>query len=586
MKSIIYNKVKGVRKQIFHFSLFTFTLGMMLTSCDSFLDEHTPQATLSDEQVKSAENAEAMVVSAYAVFTSSEDINSSFSMWNFDVRSDDAYKGGNGTSDGDVFHQLEVQQGVLTTNWNINDMWVRLYNCLSRVNSAIALLNSSSYDMKSQRLAEMKFLRAYAHFLLKRLYKNIPFVVNENMSYDDYNTLSNTEYTNDQGWQLIIDDLMEAYNTLPATQTDKGRPTKASAAAFLARVYLYKAYRQDDAQSNQITSINKEDLEKVIEFTNPQLYSNYGLESDIHNNFRPEEQYENGKESLWAIQYSRNDGSTYGNLNWSNGLIPPNIPDVTDGGCDFYKPSQNLVNAYRTGADGLPLFDSFNQQDYDISTDNADPRLFLTVGIPGLPYMFNKNFMIEKTSIWSRSNGLYGHNISLKQNVDPALIGTYLIKGSFWATSMNRIVFRYAEVLLNRAEAYAQLGQTDQAVSLLNQLRTRAAGSTQMIASYPTTYGVKFYITNYRGSYSKDDVVKMVKMERRLELGMESERFFDLVRWGDAATVLNKYYAEEIDNCAIYSSAHFTANKDEYLPIPFSQISASNGHYTQNIGNW
>ena len=586
MKSIIYNKVKGVRKQIFHFSLFTFTLGMMLTSCDSFLDEHTPQATLSDEQVKSAENAEAMVVSAYAVFTSSEDINSSFSMWNFDVRSDDAYKGGNGTSDGDVFHQLEVQQGVLTTNWNINDMWVRLYNSLSRVNSAIALLNSSSYDMKPQRLAEMKFLRAYGHFLLKRLYKNIPFVVNENMSYDDYNTLSNTEYTNDQGWQLIIDDLMEAYNTLPATQTDKGRPTKASAAAFLARVYLYKAYRQDDAQSNQITSINKEDLEKVIEFTNPQLYSNYGLESDIHNNFRPEDQYENGKESLWAIQYSRNDGSTYGNLNWSNGLIPPNIPDVTDGGCDFYKPSQNLVNAYRTGADGLPLFDSFNQQDYDISTDNADPRLFLTVGIPGLPYMFNKNFMIEKTSIWSRSNGLYGHNISLKQNVDPALIGTYLIKGSFWATSMNRIVFRYAEVLLNRAEAYAQLGQTDQAVSLLNQLRTRAAGSTQMIASYPTTYGVKFYITNYRGSYSKDDVVKMVKMERRLELGMESERFFDLVRWGDAATVLNKYYAEEIDNCAIYSSAHFTANKDEYLPIPFSQISASNGHYTQNIGNW
>lgn len=119
-----------------------------LTSCDSFLDEHVPQATLSDEQVKTAENAEAMVVSAYAIFTTAEDINSSFSMWNFDVRSDDAYKGGSGTSDGDVFHQLEVQQGVLTTNWNINDMWVRLYNSLSRVNSAIALLNSSEFEMK------------------------------------------------------------------------------------------------------------------------------------------------------------------------------------------------------------------------------------------------------------------------------------------------------------------------------------------------------------------------------------------------------------------------------------------------------
>ena len=560
----------------------------LFTSCNDFLDEHKPQATLSDEQVKSPENAEAMAISAYAIFTSAEDINSSFSMWNFDVRSDDAYKGGNGTSDGDVFHQLEIQQGVLTTNWNINDMWVRLYNSLSRVNSAIALLKETddSYNMKTQRLAEMKFLRAYGHFLLKRLYKNIPFVINENLTYDEYNELSNTQYTNDEGWQLIIDDLMEAYNTLPEVQQEKGRPTRAAAAAFLAKVYLYKAYRQDDAKSNQVTSINQGDLEKVIEFTNPALYTNYGLEDDFHNNFRPEEEYENGIESIWAIQYSRNDGSTYGNLNWSYGLIPPNIPGATDGGCDFYKPSQNLVNAYRTGADGLPFLDSFNEKDYDMSADNADPRLFLTVGLPGLPYMFNRNYMMEETSIWSRSNGLYGYYVTLKQNVDPALIGSYLIKGSYWASSMNRIVFRYADVLLMRAEAYAQLGQSDQAINLVNQLRSRAATSTQMISSYPNTYGVKMYISNYRGSYSKDQAVKIVKMERRLEMGMESERFFDLVRWGDAATVLNKYFSEEISSCAIYSAAHFTANKDEYLPIPFSQISASNGHYTQNIGNW
>ena len=379
---------------------------------------------------------------------------------------------------------------------------------------------------------------------------------------------------------------MEAYNTLPETQADKGRPTKAAAAAFLAKVYLYKAYRQDNPESNQVTSINQQDLEKVIEFTNPSLYSNYGLEPDLHNNFRPEEQYENGIESLWAIQYSRNDGSTYGNLNWSYGLIPPNIPGATDGGCDFYKPSQNLVNAYRTGDNGQPLFDTFNAKDYNKDTDNADPRLFLTVGIPGLPYMFNKNYMMEETSIWSRSNGLYGYNVSLKQNVDPALIGTYLIKGSYWASSMHRIVFRYADVLLERAEAYAQLGHPNEAIQLVNRIRTRAASSTQMIKNYPGTYGVKIFIQNYAGSYSKEDAIKIVKMERRLEMGMECERFFDLVRWGEAASVINKYYSEEIDNCAIYSGAHFTANKDEYLPIPFNQISASNGHYTQNIGNW
>ncbi len=574
-------------KKIFNI-ICTISMVCGFASCSDFLDEHIPQGTLSEEQVKSTENAEAMVVSAYAIFTTAEDINSSFSMWNFDVRSDDAYKGGNGTSDGDVFHQLEIQQGVLTTNWNIRDMWERLYKCISRVNSAIALLNAcdDSFTMKQQRLAEMKFLRAYAHFLLKRLYKYIPYVVDENLSTEEYYTLSNRTYTNDEGWQVIINDLMEAYNTLPAVQADKGRPTKGAAAAFLAKAYLYKAYHQDDVNTNQVTSINQQDLEKVVEFTNPSLYSNYGLEADIHNNFRPEEQYENGVESIWAIQYSRNDGSTYGNLNWSFGLIPPNIPGTTDGGCDFYKPSQNIVNAFRTGADGLPLLDTFNDQDYNIATDNVDPRLFLTVGIPGLPYMFNKNYMMDKSETWSRSHGIYGYNVSLKQNVDPALIDQYLIKGSFWASSMNRIVFRYADVLLMRAEAYAQLGQTDQAMQLVNQLRTRAASSTQMTGNYQHQYGVKFYIANYKGSYTKEQAIKIVKMERRLELAMEYERFFDLVRWGDAATVLNKYFSEEISHCAIYSKAHFTSDKDEYLPIPFMAMSESKGHYTQNIGNW
>lgn len=561
-----------------------------LSSCDSFLEEQIPQGTLSDEQVKNPAYVDNMVTSAYAVFTTAEDINSSFSMWNYDVRSDDAYKGGSSTNDGDVFHQIEVGQGILPTNWNLNDMWVRIYNALSRVNTAIAVVEScdESYSLKGERLAEMKFLRAYAHFMAKRLYKNIPFVMRTDLTYDEYNTLSNREYTNDEGWALIARDLEEAYAVLPVKQADKGRPTKAACAAFLAKVYLYKAYRQDDASSNQVTSVDADDLKKVIQYTDPAIYAagGYGLEKDIHNNFRPEDQYENGCESLWAIQYSRNDGSTYGNLNWSYGLITPNIPDVTDGGCDFYKPSQNLVNAFRTDADGLPLIDTFNQKNYDKATDNADPRLFLTVGLTGLPYMFNKDFIMDQSSAWSRSGGLYGYNVTLKQNVDPALIGSYLIRGSFWASPMNRIVFRYADVILERAEAEAQLGNASEAVRLVNEIRTRAAGSTQMIADYPNRYGVKLYCKNYTGSYSKDEALRIVKMERRLELAMESERFFDLVRWGEASKVLNDYFAAEKERVTFLSDAVFTANKNEYLPIPHSQISSSNGHYTQNIGNW
>ena len=557
------------------------------TSCSDFLDDQKPQGVLDSDMVKDPSNVDNLVISAYAVFTTAEDINSSFSMWNFDVRSDDAYKGGNGTSDGDVFHQLEIEQGVLTTNWNINDMWVRLYNCISRVNSAISVLEttSDSYQLKAQRLGEMKFLRAYAHFLLKRLYKNIPFIMDANLKQEDYNTLSNTEFNNDEGWQQIINDVEYAYNVLPVKQTDKGRPSKAAAAAFLTKAYLYKAYRQDDAASNQVTSINREDLLKVIEYSNPDIYSagGFDLEPDFHNNFRPETQYENGVESIWAMQYSINDGTKYGNLNWSYGLIVPNIPGVTDGGCDFYKPSQNLVNAYRTDADGHPFIDTFNNKDYDLTQD-ADPRLFLTVGVTGLPYEFNSKYIMDASATWSRSNGLYGYYVTLKQNVDPDC--GYLVKGSWWGTPMNRIVFRYADVLLERAEAYAQLNETGEAIKLVNEIRKRAKQSTGMIANYPSDYGVKFNISTYNGSYSQEDALKIVKMERRLEMGMESERFFDLVRWGEAEKVLNKYFAEEANNCSIYGDAHFTADKNEYLPIPFSQVAASDGHYTQNIGGW
>jgi hypothetical protein len=553
-----------------------------------------PQATLTQDEVKKPEYIDNVLISAYAGLLSIEDMNSSFSLWNYDTRSDDAYVGGSNPSDGEPFHILEKHATVMTTDWPYNDIWNRFYKYLSRISLSLDMLAvaDQSNTVIQQRTAEMKFLRAYGHFQLKRLFKNIPFVNKLNMQEDDYNNLTNTEYTNDEGWQQIINDLEDAYAVLPVTQTDKGRPTKAACAAFLAKVYLYKAYRQDDANTNQVTSINDADLQKVVEYTAPALYANYGLENDLHNNFRPEEQYENGKESIWAIQYSKNDGTVYGNLNFSYRLIVPCIPKVHDAGCDFYKPSINLVNAYRTNSDGLPYLDNVpaTVTDYEVgSAQTVDPRLFETVGVPGTPYMFNPNFMMAKTNTWSRSGGMYGYYVSLKQNVDPALTDSYLfVCDNQWASSMNRIVFRYADVLLMRAEALAQLGQTTEAIALVNQVRSRAMAMTtnSVVANYPNKYGVHYAIGKYNGTYSKDETMKIVKMERRLELAMESERFFDLVRWGDAATVINRFYTTESEKMNFLSGSLFTANKNEYLPIPDDQMKAANGHYTQNCGQW
>jgi hypothetical protein len=578
-------KLLGAAFFVLHSSFFV--------SCSNFLDEQVPQATLTQDEVKKPEYIDNVLISAYAGLLSIEDMNSSFSLWNYDTRSDDAYVGGSNPSDGEPFHILEKHTTVMTTDWPYNDIWNRFYKYLSRISLSLDILAVADQENPTiqQRTAEMKFLRAYGHFQLKRLFKKIPFVNKLDMQEDDYNNLTNTEYSNDEGWQQIINDLEDAYAVLPAAQADKGRPTKAACAAFLAKVYLYKAYRQDDAGSNQVTGINDADLQKVVEYTAPGLYAGYGLENDLHNNFRPEEQYENGKESIWAIQYSKNDGTVYGNLNFSYRLIVPCIPKVHDAGCDFYKPSINLVNAYRTNSDGLPLFDApATAADYEVgSAQTVDPRLFVTVGVPGTPYMFNPNFMISKTNTWSRSGGMYGYFVSLKQNVDPSLTDNYLfVCDNQWASSMNRIVFRYADVLLMRAEALAQLGNTTEAISLVNQLRTRAMGMTSgsVVANYPNKYGVHYAIGKYSGSYSKEETMKIVKMERRLELAMESERFFDLVRWGDAASVINRFYTTEGEKMNFLSGSLFTANKNEYLPIPDDQMKAANGHYTQNCGQW
>ena len=566
--------------------------GMVFTACSSFLEEQVPQGTLTQDEVKDPKYIDNVIISAYAGLVTIEDMNASFSLWNYDTRSDDAYVGGASFSDGEPFHRLELATGVKTDEWPFSSIWGKMYKYLSRISLTIDILATADQNnaVIQQRTAEMKFLRAYGHFQLKRLFKKIPFVNKLNMEEEDYNNLSNTEYTNDEGWQQIINDLEEAYAVLPVNQADKGRPTKAAAAAFLAKVYLYKAYHQDDVNSHQVTSISDTDLNKVIEYTNPSLYANYGLENDIHNNFRPEEQYENGREAIWAVQYSRNDGTVYGNLNFSNRLIVPCIPKVHDSGNDFYKPSHNLVDAYRTNSDGLPLLDDFANVDYAVgSNQTVDPRLFVTVGMPGTPYMFNTNFMMEESNTWSRGGGTYGYFVSLKQNVDPELTDMYLFNcDNQWASSMNRIVFRYADVLLMRAEAYAQLGQTTEAIKLINQVRERAAGmmNGSIVSNYPNKYGVHYAIGKYNGTYSKDDAMKIVKMERRLELAMESERFFDLVRWGDAAKVINKFYTDESRTMNFLKGASFTADKNEYLPIPHEQMAASNGNYEQNIGQW
>lgn len=229
-------------KKILYIATIGFTL--LTSSCNDFLDRQVPQGIVTGDQIASPEYVDNLVISAYAIWATGDDINSSFSLWNYDVRSDDCYKGGSGTEDGGVFNALEISKGINTTDWNINDIWKRLYQCITRANTALQsldLMDEKTYPLKNQRIAEMRFLRGHAHFMLKELFKKIVIVNDENMDPDAYNELSNTTYTNNEQWQKIADDFQFAYDNLPEVQIEKGRPTQAAAAAYLAKTYLFKA---------------------------------------------------------------------------------------------------------------------------------------------------------------------------------------------------------------------------------------------------------------------------------------------------------------------------------------------------------
>lgn len=143
----------------------------------------------------------------------------------------------------------------------------------------------------------------------------------------------------------------------------------------------------------------------------------------------------------------------------------------------FSKPSQNLVNTFKT-KNGLPDFNSYNLADYDASTDNADPRLYHTVAMVGYPYKYDLGNIFETGH--NRNPGVYGYYSSLKENVKVGDESSVLID-PFRANTKNRIIIRYADVLLMRAEALIELNREGEALPLINEIRMRAKSSIALI---------------------------------------------------------------------------------------------------------
>ena len=552
---------------------------VVFSSCKKQL-EIAPKGVLSPDQVANPENIDKFVIAAYSPMGNG-DINVSFSLWQYgDVRSDDAYKGGRDEGDGQEFHFMETFSNMRPDFWQLDGLWYRIYVAISRANIALGYLNNideKTYPLKKARQGEMRFLRGYYYFMLKELFHSVPYI-DETVPQDDYATISNTALSNDALWEKIAGDFQFAADNLPAKQSDAGRPTQAAAYGFLAKTRLFQAYTQDDRYN--VTGIDMNKMQAVVAAADKALNSTFHLEPDFANNFLPGT-FENGPESMFAIQFSQDDGTLYGRLNYGDALsVPQGL-----GCCDFHKPSQNFVNAFRTDDNGVPLLDNFNDKDLNVANDNVDPRLDHTVGIPGHNWKYEPAHVYKES--WNRNPGVYGYYASMKENVSPDC-DCFVQTPPFFPNSKNKILLRYADVLLMKAEALVELGRQDEALPIINQVRARAAQSTNLLkdanGAPEAKYRVGLYQPGVNITWSQDVARKAVRYERRLELGQEAQRFFDLVRWGIAAETLNAYFNVEKTKHPFLSSAHFTKNRDEYLPIPQNQINFSKGLYKQNLG--
>lgn len=583
-----------MKKKIIFSVLSVGLLLSILYACSKDYLDTAPTGLLLNEVVANEAGVNALLVGAYAALdgqingTDGASWAASVSNWVWGgVASDDATKG---SDIGDQSSIVPVENYTVdATNGYVADKWRFNYAGISRANDVLKIMAQANLPeaIQTSIKAQALFIRGYIHFELKRVYNNIPYITETGDPTKVVNTID--------AWPLIENDLKFAVDNLPPDQAEVGRPTRYAAEAVLARVYMFQK-KWNDA---------KPLLDDII------ASAKYSLMPNFEDNFLAAER--NNKESIFEIQYSVNDGADESpNAGWGDALNFPVDIDGTGTCCGFYQPTQNLVNAYRvdpgTGLpyiNGQPAGDFKNDMDLtsnevfipDVTTP-VDPRLDFTVGRRGVPYL---DWGIMRGSTWIRDQANAGPYLNKKNmflKKDKGILSTT----TGWATGVNNNSYRairYAHILLWRAEVASETADLDYATTLVNMVRNRAKDgnrimgrTTTYVLSSQTGIGIdntlpaaNYMINPYPATFANlDEARKAIRMEMRLETAMEGFRFFDLVRWGIAATTLNDYIAQDKAFRSLLTGATFTASKNEYWPLPQTQVELQPGVLTQNTG--
>jgi starch-binding outer membrane protein, SusD/RagB family len=559
-----------------------------VTSCkDEFL-EVVPQGQFSTVGLANAQGVEGLLIGAYSMISGygldgQSSWNGTIENWVYGgVVSDDAYKG---TDAGDQPEQsfLETYDYQATNN-HIRNKWRTVYKGVARANDVINTLKNVediSEARRAQILAEARFLRGFFHFEARKMWRMPVYIDDETFVLDD---LESSKVPNDREiWPFIEADFEAAMNVLPERQGDIGRPNKWAAAAFLAKAKMFQGWDQATGAANlPVLQEAKVILEDIL------ANSGYSLVPDFEENFLVGTR--NNQESIFEIQYSISSATTQA----ANEGTTLNYP-YTDpwGCCGFYQPSQNLVNAYKTSPEGLPLLETFNQT--DVPNDQGltysqpftpyagplDPRLDHTVGRRGILF---KGYKIHGSDFIRDQN--YAGPYSPKKHIaEPAFFG---IGANPRLSANNYRIMRLGMIILWLAECEVELGNLERARQLVNQIRQRAANPEGFVPraiqgaernSFTVVEGepaANYVISTYNSPWADANVARQaVRMESRLEFAMEGHRFFDLQRWGTAAETINAYLAVEGTKRNYLNGRRFVKGVHEYFPIPLEAIERS-----------
>ncbi len=547
------------------------TIMATTVACQKDFLEVQPAASLSESELASRAGLEGALIGAYSTLLGKAGFYSDASNWFWgSVLGGEANKG---SDPGDQSQVNEIQiYSAQTNNGSVLEKYRATYEGVARTNALLKLIPQAPESVdeatKTRIEAEARFLRGHYYFELKKNFNNVPYV---DETWDEVTPIPNNENI----WPMIEADFQFAFDNLPGTQSEVGRANKWAAAAYLGKARLF--------QENW--SGAKEMFDQVIADGVNAAGEPYALLDDYAAVFRSTN--DNNAETVFSVQAAAGTGSIDNAnpalvLNFPHGSSGPERPG---GCCGFNQPSFDLANSFRTNAAGLPLLDnSYNTPANRLATDMGlnssdafapdagpvDPRIDHSIGRRGIPYL---DWGPHPGRDWIRNQPNGGPYSPKKFVYYKSGIGVEN-DGSSWTpgyTAVNYYILRYSDVLLMAAEAEAELGNTEPARLLVNRVRDRADNAPVLTADGDPA--ANYVISQYGSFTDQAQAIAAVHFERKLELSGEGHRFYDLVRWGVAADVLNRYIDNEKQYLGeAFAGAKFTAGQDEYLPIPQNEI--------------